>query len=245
MAKSCAYCDAGGKLTREHIWPNGFLKRTNYEIKFSAKANKTFAGDIVVSDVCPACNNGPLSRLDNYACELYDRRFAKFCEDGATVAFSYDYSLFLRWLLKVSYNSARLAGDADAEILSMFRNVIISENPSFPLPVLIYVTIIGPSRMLNQETGDWKKIYPLATRCGRFELPNNGRDSDLVLRIILINSFMFNIIIARSSELKISPVVAYLKNLGGVELSREGRMRLGPPRLPTHLAMSGVESWPR
>lgn len=138
MPKACAYCGEGGPLTREHIWPNGFFKRDGFEIKFSRRANRAFKGDLVISDVCAKCNNGPLSRLDHHACELYDRRFGKRISDGEIVTFTYDYSSLMRWLLKVSYNSARTTGQ-DAEVLARYRETILSDYPCSPVGVIAFL----------------------------------------------------------------------------------------------------------
>lgn len=155
MAKSCAYCGIKSPLTREHIWPSGFLKRGGFDIKFSARANKTFQGDMTVSDVCAACNNGPLSVLDSHACELYDRRFAKRIEDSDTVTFTYDYGVFMRWLLKISYNSSRTTG-WDEDWLASYRDVIRCQYPCSPALVVVFVATVNPLKIVNSSSGQTK-----------------------------------------------------------------------------------------
>lgn len=244
MAKTCAYCDGPPPLTREHIWPNGFLKRGNFGVKFSAKANKTFAGDLTISDVCAKCNNGALSTLDAHACELFDRRFSKFVEAGASVPFTYDYGLLMRWLLKISFNSARSTGQ-DAALLGRYRETILAEYPCSPAFVAAYVATISPSYMVNPETGTTKKIYPHAARCGPLQFPGIDLGDILVTRCVMINSFMFSLLITRSNAIPTDRVAALLPYIPGIPLATGGRMRIGPPSLPAHVALGGVESWPR
>jgi hypothetical protein len=49
-----------------------------------------------------------LSQLDGYICALFDRYFIYLCQRHATVRFEYDYHRLKRWLLKMSFNSARV-----------------------------------------------------------------------------------------------------------------------------------------
>jgi hypothetical protein len=244
VAKTCAYCDAPPPLTKEHIWPNGFLKRGDFGVKFSAKANTTFAGDLNISDVCARCNNGPLSRLDAHACELYDRRFSKFVEAGASVPFTYDYGLLMRWLLKVSFNAARLTGQ-DVALLSRYRETILAEPPCSPAFVIGFVATISPSYMMDAEQGTSRKIYPHAARCGPLQIPSINVSDILVTRCVMINSFMFSLLITRSSAIPADRVAALLPHIPGVPLAPGGRMRICPPSLPAHVALGGVPSWPK
>ena len=239
MARTCAYCDAPPPLTRGHIWSNSFLKRGNFGVKFSAKANKTFAGDLIISDVCAKCNNGPLSVLDAHACELYDRRFSKFVEAGASVPFSYDYGLLMRWLLKISFNSARSSGQ-DVELLARYRETILAENPRSPAFVAGYVATISPSYNTNTEHGSTRKIYPHAARCGPLQFPSFDIGDILATRCVMINSFMFSLLIARSSGISTRRVVELLRHIPGVPLDFGGHMRVGPPHFRR---MSRWEVW--
>ena len=63
LDKTCAYCDRAGKFTREHIWPDWLLQRTNYTRAFLARAGKIVGRSQTINDVCASCNNGPLSIL--------------------------------------------------------------------------------------------------------------------------------------------------------------------------------------
>lgn len=239
----CAYCGGPPPLTREHIWPNGFLKRGNFEVKFSARANKTFAGDLVIADVCAVCNSGPLSTLDSHACELYDRRFAKRVESSAVVPFTYDYGLLMRWLLKISYNSARSTG-RDAETLSRYRETILCPDPCSPVWALAFVATISPSDMANPTTGETRKIYPLAARCGPLLLPGVEISDMAILRCVMINAFCFTLLISRSVSIDMRRMSPAIARIPGQPLDYRGRMRVGPPSIPAHVALHGISDWP-
>lgn len=244
MAKSCAYCGGPPPLTREHIWPAGFLKRQDFEIKFSARANKTFVGDLVIADVCEACNNGPLSVLDTHACELYDRRFGKPVEAGAVVTFTYDYGLLMRWLLKISYNSARSTGQ-DVGLLASYRETIRCTDPCIPAFAVAFLATVSPSDMMNPETGETRKIYPLAARCGPLLLPGLDVSDMVALRAVMINAYHFTIVITRETGIDAGRFSQLRSRIPGRPLDLRGRMRVGPPSIPAHVALQGIDAWPQ
>jgi hypothetical protein len=243
MTKQCAYCGNQSKLTREHIWPSGFLRRDEFGVKFSARANKTFKGDLTIADVCADCNNGPLSVLDRHACELYDRRFAKLVEASTVVTFTYDYGLLMRWLLKLSYNSARTTG-WDAEMLSCYRDTILSSDPCTPVFAVAFLATVAPLEMVNRKTKETRKIYPIIGRCGPLLIPGIEIDDLAVIRCVMINAFYFTIVVSRSTSVDKIRFSQALNRIPGKPLNPSGRMRVGPPSLPAHVALQGIESWP-
>jgi len=89
-----------------------FQKKTAESVVgWNEVANRMVVGEAKIRDVCGYCNNGPLSQLDSYGKELLTysgllvRNYTK-----KTLTLTYNYSLLLRWLLKVSFNSARTDG---------------------------------------------------------------------------------------------------------------------------------------
>ena len=91
-----------------------------------------------IKDVCLDCNNGALTSLDAYACQLYDRYFQKFVRAGQSTAFDYHYDLLVRWLLKVSYNSARVHKSPDLDALARCTDYILHSAPR-PPGLAVYV----------------------------------------------------------------------------------------------------------
>jgi hypothetical protein len=104
----CAYCgNTANKLTREHLWPASLHDRIavsnqrifgSEQIFYLARSQGYIEGEPTVRDVCAKCNNGPLSALDKYICELWDCYFGRIVEANEVIPFSYDYSRLSRWL---------------------------------------------------------------------------------------------------------------------------------------------------
>jgi hypothetical protein len=189
--RKCAFCNGSGKLTREHIWPRCIIERTpSYNARYLGQIETFFEGDLTVKDVCVSCNNGPLSALDNYICELYDAHFSRIAAARQPRNFVFDSQQLFRWLLKASYNSAR-ANQTDTDVLARYAPFVLNGGNS-PSEFEVRLELIRPSRNPNYRPGTSapREIPPLSTRCCRIEVPNNpvpGR----IIRLVAINSFYF------------------------------------------------------
>ncbi len=238
MAKPCAFCKIERIATREHIWPKNILEKTNYEIRYSERAQKIFSGDMIIRDVCAICNNGPLSILDAYAGQLYDSHFGKFERATEKIEFSYDYGKFVRWLLKISYNASR-GTRVDSELLAQYAPIIISEHECSPAHVAIFIGRIRPSRKNNGQL-----MKPLGARCGRTRIAGGEYDRWCATRIVTINTYMFNMVVVRDTSFDASYIEPLCRNLYGVPLDPRGHVVIPAPTIDTVQAMSGIESWP-
>ena len=190
-ARVCAFCDQPSPLTREHIWPRCIIERTpNYNARYVGKAEKFIEGELTVRDVCAVCNNGVLSTLDGYICQLYDTQFLRIAPRRQSRTFLFDHSLLLRWLLKASYNAAR-ANQSDIAVLKQYAPFILSGNP-FPERLEVRLELIGPSKNPRYAPGSntIKEIPPRSYRCCRIEIPGNPVPNTTV-RLVAINSFYF------------------------------------------------------
>jgi hypothetical protein len=105
----CAFCRKPGPLTREHIWPKWLHASHDYSLKYHSAPDKVLPAEHIIKDVCAECNNGPLSALDDYVKSLHHRYFSKSYQTIKKTTFKYDFEKLTKWLLKVSYNSARAA----------------------------------------------------------------------------------------------------------------------------------------
>src|SRR6266571_5236600 len=129
---TCAYCGGPGPFTKEHVWPTSLYERfvadatARPHFFLDRSPDKFVLGEPTIRDVCAGCNNGELSRLDGYACQLYDSFLHRQFEDGESVVFEYDYDRLLRWLLKIAFNSARVHR-SDTGILGYYRNYILGD----------------------------------------------------------------------------------------------------------------------
>lgn len=102
-------------MTREHVIPSFAysLQRTASEkpLGWSEPASKMVGGEMKVKDVCEACNSGALSLLDRYGKELLQSAGVLVLDfPHRSLTLKYDYDQLARWLLKISFNSARTSG---------------------------------------------------------------------------------------------------------------------------------------
>ena len=110
--RSCAFCGVQKELSREHIFPNGVIRKyQNDMLSLNDKSDKTFKSDLVVKDVCESCNNGALSNIDAKFVQSYEQYMHAPVNSGDSVEFDFNYHDLLRELLKISYNSARASSD--------------------------------------------------------------------------------------------------------------------------------------
>lgn len=122
--KACAFCFQYNKLTREHVWPKGILKRLlTYNARFFGKTGKVIDRDHLIKDVCSKCNNGVLSELDEYGCLLFDRYFNSIAEPESQIRMEYDYDKLARWLAKIAYNTARSSSNRNLSLLQDFHTI--------------------------------------------------------------------------------------------------------------------------
>lgn len=212
MGKKCAYCDSlESKLTREHIWPSSLGERVkSYSLRYSERAEKVFQGDLVIQDVCERCNNGPLSKLDEYLVELYDRSFHRFCRHHDQVEFYYDWGLLCRALMKLSYNSAR-GSKSNHQVMKRYRSQILGSDSITP-DVLIFLDLVEPSYVgdgADEGLIVMKKIDPGAFRLCRVE-GSGLRDCDFIVRLVALNSFYFYLVVPEGGPGSISRLNKFL-----------------------------------
>lgn len=220
------------------------MNRGNFGISYSAKANRTFRADLTISDVCRACNNGPLSALDQYACRLYDAYFGKFVEKGEQIRFEYDFSPLLLWLLKVAYNSSRSTGRHE-ELLRLYAPALISPFPCSPVFAVSFVTTIAPSHYIQPPCADVQTMYPQGVRSGPIILPEANVPDWCHLRTVSINSYMFTLVLPERTRIDPTVMSNVLAAVPGVPLTPKGRSMLPSPEMETRDVFSGIKNWPR
>ena len=102
-AGACAYCLGKGEMSREHVLPRWARRRLGgYECFVPRRTRPPWDGEPVVTDVCAACNSGPLSRLDKAASRIH-----LALDAGSTTLDAEDASDLGKWSVKVAYNSHR------------------------------------------------------------------------------------------------------------------------------------------
>lgn len=244
MPKECAYCELSRRMSREHIWPSGFLRRGSFGMKYSARARRTFEGDLTVRDVCEVCNNGPLAKLDSYACELYDTNFGQFPEHFTPVRFAYEYSKLTRWLLKIAFNSARSQGHEDANLLARYRPLLLAEGDSSPIYANFFLALIGPGSLAVGPGGANRKIYPQAARSGPIIIPDVNGYQHVSTRMVMINGYFFTLVLSRTPQMPPEEILDLLHRIPGEPLALDGNMEL-MATMDANQALSGIGNWPR
>jgi hypothetical protein len=212
--RMCAYCKKNNKLTREHIWPAGIIKKVNHRGRYSSLFNKVIWSDFTIKDVCATCNNGVLSEIDSYGLQLFNQYFEYYININSEIEFNYNYSLLARWLLKLSFNSAR-AVKSDFERLEKYSEVLIDLEKELPFDFSIFLDIVLPT--LNPENE--KQIFPDSNRICRIQFSDNVGDWCTV-RLVAINSYYFWILIQdkMDDEINMEHAEAVLSRIKGYYL---------------------------
>lgn len=210
---TCIYCEQQGKITQEHIFPNFLLKLNgNTGITFSNAAQGYFESDAVVKDTCKKCNDGPLSRLDDYASSLCNKYFSQVILDHLTIKF--DYDKLLRWVLKVTFNAQRGFSGINKPFLHL-RDYMLGKQIRPDGLILLGVVM-----KRSFTDGQWK--IPRDLRAGDIRIP----EIELGLEVkfchtLIINSTGFIVLnlIDENNESR-NRIIDYLyKKLGAKEIS--------------------------
>jgi hypothetical protein len=202
MPKKCVYCGKENvSFTKEHIYPKCLYEKTpEQNLAYVPHTDRIVETELTIKDVCSNCNNGELSKLDDYFCKLFDIYLKNFVHRNDTVDFEYEFDTLARWLLKVSYNSAR-ATKTNFEYLSRFTGYIL-HNINRPDGLSLFVQLIIPYKMKKEELEAYPRaselkggeILPTFTRAGEYEL-RRGDHKFRPGRAFAVNSYYFYIFI--------------------------------------------------
>lgn len=197
---SCVFCgQSEGKITREHLWPTALHSRLqiarNQRLDqfWSARERKTIPSEPTIRDVCQSCNNGPLSELDAYICNLWDTQLRVLRKRGDRIVFQYDYGLLTRSLLKLCFNAARMHKN-DLPVYKDYVRYILNGECS-PADFRVFVQVVPPGYITIQEIPSMpagiSRIYkPHGHRVGFYFFKDTpGRQK--MLRAIHLRSFSF------------------------------------------------------
>ncbi|MBC3884203.1 hypothetical protein [Undibacterium griseum] len=168
----CAYCKQEGSITREHIIPAfiyAFQKNIESSvIGWSEIAGKMVRSEFKVKDVCKKCNNGPLSDLD-----AFGKRFLT-CSGvmvpnytKLSVNLSFDFDLLARWLLKISFNSARTNGE-HAWLFDGFESYILGTSKVYPPARFAIISYLARPEQLDELQRNRPPYVGLTDKNGRF-----------------------------------------------------------------------------
>jgi len=226
--RNCAYCGATRDLSREHVFPECLYERIDDTVLVNVrgKTEKVVNSQLTVRDVCAPCNNGPLSVLDAYFCNLYDTYFNSLIRAGECVKFSYDFDLLLRCLLKIGFNMARARGWSFAPSMQV-RHYVLGR-AARPRGLHLYLQLVIPSKLKQgslPNTPDLTEIPPIPARV---ELANlsllRGHEVGFMASF---NCYSFWVLLESSkapSHVRKRGLKQWLKNVPGAqELSEKNR----------------------
>ncbi len=239
--KLCAYCKQRKKLTREHVIPNWYINidKSPDDTLYSERAPKKFISDLVVKDVCQDCNNFRLSQLDSYGKSLYDEYFHDHVFKNESIEFKYDFQSLLKWLIKCSYNSARV-NNADLEVLEGYAEFLINEEDS-PKDILVFCSLTSPSNIevfdsptIAKRTSTGELYEPHWFRLGVFRMKDFDT-IDYCFRTVIVNSYTFYLALPKlgSKHLKQKQKLLSLLSRSesfGVRIMPKGIANLNPPQ---------------
>lgn len=226
--RRCAYCDATGDLTNEHVVPDFYHKafgETISIVKIQTE-EKAISNPQEIRDVCANCNNVVLSRLDNFLAGLTDKFFSTIVQPGDCVRFEYDFDLLLRVLLKVAYNVARTRNWSIA-VFQEAKEFIVGKKP---LPegfrLFLQLLIPTPARKTHLPvTPGTTEVPPLPWRADLYDV-----SGFLGIAFACSVSFMsYRFFILRedkkvSARVRKRSVARWLKqNKGATELTNKSR----------------------
>lgn len=248
--RRCAYCGSEGKMSREHLWPASLHSRlvavngTDKGLFWLRRINAEVQGEPTMRDVCRACNNGPLSELDNYICMLFDRYFARILQRFEKVEVEFDYHLLKRWLLKMSYNSARMHSSLDLFVYPPLLPYINGHSKAIGRSVQVYLQlaypgVVPPERREKPEFQDAPAVWePQDNRVGFawFDCPGVGRK---LLRAVHLRSYTFYLAffqITEKSSVANDFAREFLLRMPGTALLMASRSRL-------NLECDGEDAW--
>lgn len=195
--RACAFCGDTKNLTREHIFPNGVLKRFESDmLSYSDKSKRMFKADLVVKDVCKLCNNGVLSDIDSSFVKLYDNFIRTPLLPGSNAELNFDYDLLLRELLKISFNSARASADGFKAIKALKKYVpyILGNVDSAP-DLMLRLQIVTSSKKLNTETNKFEGMMEAELLRSCKMVYRGPQHSSYIIRLVALNSFWFYLIV--------------------------------------------------
>ena len=200
----CAYCTKDGTATKEHLWPAALHRRlmsANSQEKnafWLARVRQYLPSEPQIRDVCGTCNNGTLSELDSYICALFDKYFVNIPSLGDQIEFLFDYHRLKRWLLKMSFNSARIHDSPDLFALQALRPYILGGSDHLGSSVQIFLQLAYPEKVTaseldpNAPSADEILLKPEIHRTGHVLFRPNATDQKL-MRTVFLRAFHFHI----------------------------------------------------
>jgi hypothetical protein len=244
MTQACAYCNGLGPLTKEHLWPAGLHRRFcaaegAAENRFwLRRIEKEISGEPKIRDVCGQCNNGHLSTLDGYICELFDTYFVRMPERYKRVVFEFDYHRLKRWLLKTCFNSARIHDAADIFVFQALLPYINGPSDAKGRYIQLYLQLAYPVQVPAEEPVNTAQMcWPADHRVGHlwFTTPEGQK----LLRAVHLRSYSFFLAFFEQGER--NAAMDHFSRCFLARFPHAARLRASRPRV--ELTCDGYSAW--
>jgi len=237
-------------MTREHLFPKALdelicapYKETQY---FSERIPSKFVeSELKVRDVCANCNNNILGQLDAYATQWAREHATRHFSHEESGFISFEYDKLLRWLLKFTFNFARVHSDfsGDADLLRRFRGYILGQAkrpPRIRLSAgLVYSYV--PTAEEAKFRGSSEAIHPDAIRSS-LVITKIKSQYKFTVRRVSIGAFSFLILVFEPA----APASAVTKLGAFLDKQLVGFRVLQPQNTRLELKASGentLEAW--
>jgi hypothetical protein len=160
------------------------------------------------------------------------------------VIFQYDYHLLKRWLLKMSYNSARMHNSMELFAYPALLPYIKGDSLSVGRSVQLFVQLVYPGtvprdRLADADFADAPFIWePQDNRCGHFDfnVPRVGRK---IWRVVHLRSYSFFLAFFKPGE-KSAMLKEFAETFRRMVLASE---LLLPSRPRIELICDGMDAW--
>lgn len=162
--KECAYCkkefDSKRKRSAEHIFPQVLLELfPEQDVSFTPE--RTFKDNfgLTIADVCSECNNGILSELDQYGGNLIKEQFLEEIDydlKDSEVEKVIDYSIFSKWVIKITYNYMR-SRKMDCSFIMKYIDCIM-EDKEMPDDFNIFMGVHVNTAPLPERCYEYKPL---------------------------------------------------------------------------------------
>lgn len=202
-----------------------------------------FGAEVTIGDVCRSCNNGYLSKLDEYICQLFDEYFVRILNYNEVVDFEYNHHKLKRWLLKMCFNSARIHHSKDEFAYKPILPYIRGEDDGLGRSVQLFVQLSYPGPVPESlvaghpSTQGGVLFEPDGHRVGHvfFKI---GSDQKL-LRVVHLRSYSFLLAFSEPGTGRADAIdfeQAFLSAVAGVK-------PLPASRSKVELVCDGLDAW--
>jgi hypothetical protein len=225
----CSYCDQEQPLVREDLIPEWFHTHVPAWDEPARARGWMVRTDLQVDDICTDCHDR-LARPARYGRQLFEEQLVRYLYADSAEGFVPDHPMLVRWLLRLSYDAARLHGE-ELGVLAQYRDVATGR-AEVPPELQLWLRTITPTRgeadaILLALRGDSTPTqHPDWFRIGVLGVDNCDCLS-WSFRQVAINSFCFMLCLPDPSNLD-DARTERIRHTNTIDAQLQGAAWLGP-----------------